>query len=675
MSDPCLPAEGALERLAHHDVLDIPDTHSRRGLEDGRATVWFFKNGLAARRLRNFQAIHHETLSALLLRLRASQGRRAQALRGRLRRLLGDAQGARRELEGASRGRPCARAEGWLGEMSIFDDPRGALLHLERACALDEKWPWPRLWKAAAFMTMKRMTAARRELDIFSKKEASRPFVFTLLCFQLRMMEKDYRGACEEALKAVKRDPGSPAGYDAAGKALSGLKRRVEALKRFHDARERDLDVAGTYVFEGINLDLTWETPKLYLDQLNTAIAKRPAMAVLYAERAELKRDPRLCLYAEALEDYASAARLEPRRGWLRAVLARAKNNLSGGAAGLEDFNAATRLAPACGWIRSWRGALLARLGRADQALADFEAAARLMPWYPFTYSWRGALLNRQGKFAQARKDLDLAIRLDPQYPFSFYERFRALRGLGHYEEAVDDLNRSFAADPKYTWFGPALKDEKERKSLLRELSGAAERRPEAAWLQAWRGFCLLETGSAQEALACLERALSLEKKSGLIYAWRGRAWRDLGRLERASADLRRAVRLSPELCAAHQIFSQVQEARGELAAALSSLSRATSLAPTTVPYLLAKARLALCLNRREEAAADLDRVLQLDPSCGQARLLKARLYLIRGMARQKTGNHAGQISDFRRALELGPELFSQAERRIVSQLVRSQNA
>ena len=604
--------ERTLERLGHHDALAIPDTSGRPCRGKRQAPVWHFKKAYAARRLRNFSGIHHEALSAALASLESVRGARAGALRGRLRRLLGDLVGARRELEASLAEAPSARAAGWLGEMAIFDEPKLALERLERACVLDARWPWPHLWKAAAFLALKRIAAARSELAVFAASCDPQPFVLVMLRFQIYMMERDHGRAHKEARAAIRLDPASPAGYDAAGKPLCGLGRSSAALVRFHDARERDLDVMGTYVFEGLDLEQTWSTPGPYLAKLNSAIARRPRMAALYAERAELKRDPRLCRYEEALEDYALAAQLEPRRGWLLAVLARAKNNLQGGAAGLEDFDAAARLSPASGWIRAWRGALRARLNDQAAALADFKTASERMPWYPFTYAWRGALYNRLGRFASARRDLDLAIRLDARYAFSFYERFRARRGLKDYAGAVHDLNRAFSSDPKYTWFGPGLHGPA-RLSVLRELDAAVKLRPREAWLHAWGGHCLLELGRPQEALTRFNRALILEKTSGLLFAWRGRAQRDLGKLAAARSDLAQAVRLSPELWAVHKVLAEVQEQSGRLEDARSSMAIVTRLAPTTVAHLLVKARLALGLKRRREAFRDLDRAMQLD--------------------------------------------------------------
>ena len=46
-------------------------------------------------------------------------------------------------------------------------------------------------------------------------------------------------------------------------------------------------------------------------------------------------------------------------------------------------------------------------------------------------------------------------------------------------------------------------------------------------------------------------------------------------------------------------------------------------------------------------------------------------VFLVRGMARQKLGDYQGQVEDFKKALELAPELFSEEERRKVSELVK----
>jgi tetratricopeptide (TPR) repeat protein len=630
--------------MEHHDLLDP----SRKGEEGSR---WALRQALGVYGVQSFRGIHHEALTRELAALPLNGGAEISARRGRLLRLLGDLPAARRAFLDSLASAPNARAAGWLGEMSIGDSPRRALEILSRAIRLDSSWPWPRLWRAAALLELGKGAAARAQLDEFSRLGGGRPFILGLLRFQAAMLERDYRRAKAFAEAAIAADPASSAGYEAAARALQALGRDAAAMSRAHDARDRDLDVTGAYLYES-RFELDWNDPDALLARLDSAIAARPKVAALYAERAELKRLPRLCRYEEALEDYAKAVALEPRRAWLRAVLGRARNNLHGGRAGLTDFNAAVRLAPGCGWIRAWRGALCARLGESRRALADFSAAQRLMPWYSFTYAWRGALLNRQKDFAAAKRDLDTALRLDPTYTFSVYERFRARRGLKDYPGALSDLNAAFAADPKYAWDGDD-----------RPLDAAVKAHPDLAWLHAWRGFRRLGQGRAAEAVVDLDRALARVPGSALLLAWRGRARYLTGRKAQALADLGRAARLSPGLWAAHQALAEVHESRGEARQALRAISAAARLAPTTVSFLLTKARLELELGRPDAALASTDRALQLDAGSAAARALKARAFLARGMSRAARG----RIADFRRALELSPEMFSPEERRTIS--------
>ncbi len=637
----------ALESLAHHDLLDPPE----KGREGSR---WALRQALGGHAVRAFRAVNHDALAATLAGLPPGKGAEASALRGRLLRLLGDLPRARRAFARSLSAAPNARAAGWLGEMLIGTQPRRALKLLARAASLDASWPWPRLWTAAALLELGKGAAARAELDAFVRLGGGRPCILGLLHFQAAMLERKPALALAFAEAAIAADPAGPAGYEAAARALQALGREPAAMSRMHDARDLDFDVTGAFLYERGRFEMNWNDPDALLARLDAEIAARPRVAGLYAERAELKRLPRLCRYEEALEDYAKAVALEPRRAWLRAVLGRARNNFSGGRAGLADFDAAVRLAPRGGWIRAWRGAVLARLGESRKALADFAAAERLMPWYSFTYAWRGALLNRLGAFDEARRDLDTALRLDETYTFSVYERFRALRGLEDYPAALRDLNAAFAADPKFVWDGPE-----------RELDAAVKARPDLAWLHAWRGFRRLGLGRAAEARADFDRALARERGSALIFAWRARARHASGRSASALADLKRAARLSPRLWVVHQALAEIHEARGEKRRALRSISTAARLAPTTVSFLLVKARLELELGRFSRALATTERTLQLDARGADARALKARALVARGMSRSARG----RIADFRRALDLAPEIFSPEERGRISAL------
>lgn len=690
--------ESVLEGLGHHDTLDLLETHSRTtgGKDTYQTTLSEILQGLGKYRLWTFRALHHEELSSALARFGGvRETAEALAWRGRLRRILGDLSGAREDLENSLKRHENSRAAGWLGELLLTSESRRAESALSRAAELDPRWPWPRLWLGLARMQASQRKAAFRELDAFTALGGSDAVVARLLRYYLHTIAGDHARALSSARAVIAADPSCAAGHATAGQAWHALGQSRQALRYFHAARDLDLDAQGPALYRDFGINLEWHRPQAHLRALDGAIRRHPGQAILYAERAELKRDPSLCLYESALKDYEEAARLEPGIAWIAAVLARAKNNHFGGEAGLEEFDRAAALNPRSGWIYSWRGAARARLWRSLKALADFSRAVELMPNYSFTYAWRGALYNRLGRYRRASADLDTAIRLDPHYIFSYNERFQCRRGLKQYESAVEDLNIAHRADPKYTWLGQARLGGKV--AAIKELDGAVKAWPRSAWLHAWRGYCLLRAGRAREAEAGLNRALTLAPETASLLAWRGWARKELGRHDSAEADLKRAVALEPSDRNAWEHLGDLYESRGDKAAARGMIARAAELAPTTVSLWVRKARLEAALGRPRKALEDLHRAGQLHPGdagvllmsaelrLGMGKLAEAladierllsserppgRAFLLRGMIRQKRGDSAGQIADFRRALEIDPGLFPAEQRREVEKLV-----
>jgi tetratricopeptide (TPR) repeat protein len=701
MKDPVKDIESALEGLGHHDVLDLRQSHSRNSAAPvGRPTLFkYLSTGLGLRRLREFGAVHHERLSALLAPVqKGPKDARTLAWRGRLRRLLGDAAGAADDYNAALALKEDSRAAGWLGELLVYEEPKKAQAVLAKAAALDPKWAWPHLWLGLAKYAPSSRDAARQEWDLFLKLSGSPVFTAHYLLFHLFFESRDYQTALREAQAAIKLDPLCPAGYDMAGQALHAAGDLTGAREQFHRARNHDMDVQGLYLFTSLGVRLDWTDPKGYLTSLDRAIESDGAQAVLFAERAEVKRDPRICLYEEALKDYAAAAELAPDCAWIRAVLGRAKNNLHGKRAGLEEFDKAIELCPDSGWMRAWRGAALARVGERENALKDFDRSEVLMPWHSFTYAWRGALYNRLGRYSEASSDLDTAIRLDPYYNFSFYERFQARAGLKDFLGAVEDLNHSFRADPKFTWLGNAPRNGMtNRLRAVRQLDEAIKKNPGQPWLHAWRGHTWQELGDGAKAAADLDKALKLDPASALLYAWRGAARAQLGRDEAAMKDLQKAVELDPGLWTAYRGLSELRSRRGELKEALAAITKVVEMVPTTVPCIMSKAMLEHQLGLNEEALRDLAKTIQLDPGYVEGYALTARIrlatgdvagacenvdkalacpnppglvYLVRGLIRQQKGDLEGQIEDFKRAFEADPELFPESQRHAVRELI-----
>jgi tetratricopeptide (TPR) repeat protein len=679
-----------LEALGESEVLDVPERHSAHQTPGEEESASAAAPGLGRRELKAFRGLHVRALAALEARLARARGADELAVRGRVRRLRGDVAGARKDLLAARRLAPKdARALAWLGELDVLSAPKAAAKLLGEALELDPEHARARLWRGQARLEARSFRLARRELDQAAALFGRPPHALLLLRALAAYHCGERAAAAADCEAAIADDPGSPAAYALLSRLRHEEGKEEEALALCHLARDRDPDVGASYLLPGVGKE-TWSDARRYLALLDRQIERHPRSPLLRAERAELKRDPRICQYAGALEDYAAAAALAPKAAWIQALPGRALNNMHGAKAGLAEFDRAAALEPGSGWIRAWRGAALARAGETGRALEDFAEAARLMPWYPFTYAWRGALYVRQGRHAEAAADLDVAVALDPHYVFSRYERCKARLGLGEYEGAMEDLAVSFKTDPKYAW-PPAF-----------PLAKAVAARPDLGWVQAWRGWSLMKEGQGEAARAALDAAVKALPREAAPLSWRGACLAGLGLGAQARRDLERAVRLEPRSWSAHKALGDLLAAQGRTGEALKRLRKVTELAPTTVSHLMDLARLALRAGRAGEALGALGRALELDASYAQARALAAQAHfaagdhaaaereaeaalkdphppglahLVRGTLRGARGDEAGQAEDFRRALELDPGLFDDAQRRELEALLRSGRA
>ena len=700
MSAPVAAARRLLERLRHEELVDSPESHSRVSSLGGRPPIGYFEKALGWRSLGNFRAIHDKDLRRSLSALNAARADAATlAWRGRLLRLLGETAEARRALKRSFALRKTPEAAAWLGELAIYCPPGNAREFLDEAARLAPGWSLPHLWRGLAFLKGREPGKAAAQFELALQLDPKgATHLLRLARSEAFLQGKEYGKAFDEARRAIALDPKSPAGYHMAGGVKFAAGERAAAGGYADEARNRDLNLEGPF-FASWGVISDWDRPAAYLKSLDRAIEKNPRQAVLYAVRAELKRDPKLCLYEEALADYAKAVALAPECSWIRSVLARAEDYSRGGRAGLESFARAIELCPSSGWVHAWRGAVWARLGAPSRALEDFARALNLMPWYSFAYAWRGALLNRLGRSREALADLDTAVRLDPHYAFSYNERFLAKRALKDDAGAAEDLNLAYARDPKYTWLGARASetDAKARAELLRGLDAAVARSPRAAWLRAWRGYCRLQWGEPEAAIADLDAAAARGLAGAELESWRGSSLFALGRLREAAASLEKSIRLNPKGWHACKALSEVRLAQGRKKDALGAIARAAALAPTTVSVLVSQARLEHELGRDAEALALLSRAGELDRAFAEIYILIAEIklgqgetaaasssaekalslpqpsgkaYLVRGLVRQKLGDFKGQISDFAAALRIEPGLFSDKERRLIRDLV-----
>ena len=668
--------------MNHEDVLDAAGSLAA---ERGGYPSLSILQGLGTHRLEVFAAVH----GGELRRIADLPDGDADSLaaRGRARRLLGRRADARRDLSAAARmGNERARA--WLAEMIILRSPKRALALLSPGRGAEYNGSGPACWRAAALLALGRSREALAELDGGGAGGYARLALRVAVLTVLRRPAQ----ARETAAAAFALEPGVPFAPAALRKlAVLAGDRRAE-IDFYHRARNLDLDVGGGHSGEKGSGGKLRPKSGAAVARLDAILRGKPESLSALVERAELLRHPRFCRYDEALRDYAAAARLQPDRGWLLALLARALNHRDGGRAGLVEFDRAVSLAPKSGWIRAWRGAALSRVGETGRAEDDFDAAVEWMPWYPSAYAWRGALRRRLGRAAEAAKDLDVALELDPSYPFSWSERFQARLATGDAAGAAHDLMRAFRLNPKYTWT-----DVRGAARAVRELDAALRERPNDPWLRAWRGHSRLRAHRPRAAVADLRSSVRTLGREPLLLAWLGGALTAAGRPAEGEKKLRLALRLDPRSWIAHKALADLHSTRANWAKVLPHLRRAAELAPTAVPLLLEHAAAAARLRRDAEALESLKKAARLAPRMSEARAFAAeihlragrlaaaeaevagafaagggsRAHLARARLRNARGDFAGQIEDFRAALAAGPELFEPKERRRLRAVLR----
>jgi tetratricopeptide (TPR) repeat protein len=121
--------------------------------------------------------------------------------------------------------------------------------------------------------------------------------------------------------------------------------------------------------------------------------------------------------YVNAIKDYDTAIRLNPRFTEAYLNRADAKTTLGLYAAAITDYDAVIHLKPDSVEAYVMPGFVKTDLGQYTEAIADYDAAIRLKPDYAFVYVYRGAAKHKLDQHFPALADYDKAIELAKDDP------------------------------------------------------------------------------------------------------------------------------------------------------------------------------------------------------------------------------------------------------------------
>lgn len=567
------------------------------------------------------------------------------ARRGRLRRLLGETDAARADLDAAlrlSRDLPEALAWRWELEDALSPAAPAADAPLRRAAEAEPENGWHRLWLSLALLRGGRPAdalASAGEAVRLLPREAAAAAVEGLCRYESRR----FKEALPSLDRALALDP-----------ALEWA-RRLRAICRFESGDRAGcledcveamrLDENSGLLFVMLGLYALKVDMRRNLEAATRHIEKNPRDYWAYLFRADVRRSPLIGENQGALEDLRRACELAPERGFSWAYLSRCHVTLGDFRAAGEAIERAVRLDPSCGWIRAWHGEFQRRAGDLRGAAKTLDEAVRLFPDYELAYAWRGSARRLLGKPREALADLDVAVALRPHtLDLCYFERMQTLRALGRTAEALADARRANALNPKYVW-----EAEPNRFSAgLAEIDAELERDPKNALAHLWRGDLMMRMRDFAAAEKDLSRAVACPDCPAEALVLRGRARCELGRWDEAFEDLDAALLREPENAFARAWRGRALMLQGRHARAVEDFSAALERERNSAWLLAWKGEAEYKLKRLKDAERSLSKAIEVHSRFAEA-------FAWRGAARLASKAARAAAADFDEALRLQP--------------------
>ncbi len=634
------------------------------------------------------RAFHSATLRAML------ESATEPAVRGRLRRLLGDDSGALRDLhEALDRNPNDLYAKAWLAEIGLDQeqsfDSLSALIKSPKAPVQAH------LYHAASALYHNDLKGALKSALRYLKGRPKSSLAWLIHGEALWRQKK--RAASEKSFaQATKLEPVCAATWLLRARSSAGP-RRYDFIETAHDADP-------TYAL----ITLSWHGPrarpgaawKKHLDRILAFSFDEPERAGWYYRQDDIHYAP---YHFQEYADARALLAIRPDSAWAEALTARGALRCPPdpelAKAGLVHARRAAKLAPWAGWTRAWIGLGLIKSRKFPEAEKYFTEALRLHPYYHRALAWRGSLRRGLGKFPEAIADLDRAIAIDELYPFAPHERSLARRAVGDWLGAALDLDRAFKLDWRYCWVFASGREPgpEEGARGLRELDTALALHPSCVSLLAWRGDlrrargeyglaltdlfeaaaqdpshpngqaflgrALLEAGRETEAVEPLTRAVSLAPDQWIFRGWLAEAEFRAGRREAAFEHIAKIIQGTPQHWWALHLRARFALELGRPKKALGDLARADSYEGRHADGHHLAAQALVALGDFAEAEIEVDKALRVSPHLGRALLLRAEIRRLQGRA-------AEALADWKTVYEKFPYLLNSEERRRVATLL-----
>jgi tetratricopeptide (TPR) repeat protein len=248
----------------------------------------------------------------------------------------------------------------------------------------------------------------------------------------------------------------------------------------------------------------------------NSALALHPEYARAYGRRGLAYRF--LKDYQQAMSDFDRAIELNPQDTWTYERRGRMYRKLGNYWRAIEDFDRIVELDPNYVWAYLHRGITYRLLKNYRQALAEFDRALEIRPHYASILAQRGLTCLWMQNLRQAIIDYTHSRELDVYYLQNHNNWMAIWSGMFYEKPGIEDIGRLetiATTDPgntvAFVCRGVAMWLLRNFEEALPVLEQAIQMAPEGWDAYFWKGMDCAAMGQEEEAIAAIERSLTLE--------------------------------------------------------------------------------------------------------------------------------------------------------------------
>ncbi len=148
-----------------------------------------------------------------------------------------------------------------------------------------------------------------------------------------------------------------------------------------------------------------------------------------------------------------------------------------------------------------------------------------------------------------------------------------------------------------------------------------------------------------------LSRKIEANPENSSLYAARAGLFYEKGGYDEAIADLQKALSMDSTNVEYLHVLADVYLDYYQSRNALETMQKTATLYPERIPTLLKLSEFQLILKKHEESMRTIDRILRLDPQNADA-------YQLFGLNFKETGDTIRAINSFQKSVELNPDLI-----------------